>query len=280
MHACVTVMLEPSAGVAPLRLSSKPDSMLIFGRDIDPQAKTAIGVRSIQISRQQGQLRRLADGTVECTQVGTGLMRCNAGYFQRGEVRQLTVGDVLELLESNTCPAGKVRKVVASWSVVEPPTETPPAELPAAAPRVTPEATPEATAASAQPPQPPRPPPPMPGSPSPHNRPRAAPASAPPNAKRSRDDASRPSADAQLWVELTDAALNDLKATKSKLANTQAVMQRQNSIILQQISTIDAFKMKSSQGAKALMSLVELVPTVTPDVFASIARAVARRLGT
>ncbi len=271
-------MLVPSAGVAPLRLSSKPDSMLIFGRDADPQAPTAIGVRSMQISRQQGQLRRLADGTVECTQVGSGLMRCNAGYFQRGEVRQLTVGDVLELLENNTCPdsKGKVRKVVvASWSVVEPPTETPPAELPAAAPPV----TPEATAASAQPPQPPPPSPPLPSKQDHRDRP---PPHSAPMAKRVRLGPLPPAADAQLWVALKDAALNDLINTKTELANTQAIMQRQKSIILQQISTIDAFKnmMKSGQGAKALMSLVELVQTVTPDVFASIARVVAMRLGT
>jgi hypothetical protein len=230
-------MLEPSAGVAPLRLSSKPDSMLIFGRDIDPQAKTAIGVRSIQISRKQGQLRRLADGTVECTQVGTGLMRCNGGYFQCGEVRQLTVGDVLELLEINACPdgKGKVRKVVASWSVVEPP----------------------------------------------DHRDRPPPHSAP-MAKRVRLGPLPPAADAQLWVALKDAALNDLIKSKTELANTQAIMQRQNSIILAQTSTIAAFKdmMKSSRGALALSSLAELVHTVTPEVFATIVRVVATRLGT
>ena len=101
-------------------------------------------------------------------------------------------------------------------------------------------------------------------------------------AKRVRLGPLPPAADAQLWVALKDAALNDLVNTKTELANTQAIMQRQKSIILQQISTIDAFKnmMKSGQGAKALMSLVELVQTVTPDVFASIARVVAMRLGT
>ena len=147
------VVFMPSAGVAPLRLSRKPDSMLIFGRDVDPQAPTAIGVRSMQISRKQGRLRRLADGTVECTLLGVGPMRSNGGYFRAGEARQLTVGDVLELLECKrtcacqlgrmcACPGGKgdVRKVVASWSVVEPPPKTPSAELPAAAPPVTPEA--------------------------------------------------------------------------------------------------------------------------------------------
>eukprot|EP00900_Chrysochromulina_parva_P013092 jgi/Chrpa1/21784/Chrysochromulina_OHIO_Genome00023888-RA len=266
-------MLEPSAGVAPLRLSSKPDSMLIFGRDIDPQAKTAIGVRSIQISRKQGQLRRLADGTVECRQVGTGLMRCNGGYFECGEVRQLTVGDVLELLEINACPdgKGKVRKVVASWSVVKPPTETPPAELPAAAPRV----TLEATAASAQPP-------PSPQLPSKRDHRDRPPPHSAPMAKRVRLGPLPPAADAQLWVELKDAALNDLNKSKTELANTQAIMQRQNSIILRQTSTIAAFKdmMKSSRGALALSSLAKLVHTVTPEVFATIVRVVATRLGT
>ena len=139
------------------------------------------------------------------------------------------------------------------------------------------------------PPLPPRPPPPMPGSPSPHNRPRAAPASAPPNAKRSRDDASRPSADAQLWVELTDAALNDLKATKSdlkatktKLASVQAVVLQQNTLIKQQTSTITEFvdTRKPSRVVEALKGFAKLAPTVTTDVIAKTALTIATRLDT
>jgi septal ring factor EnvC (AmiA/AmiB activator) len=136
----------------------------------------------------------------------------------------------------------------------------------------------------------------MPGSPSPHNRPRAAPASAPPNAKRSRDDASRPSADAQLWVELTDAALNDLKATKSdlkatksdlkatktKLASVQAVVLQQNTLIKQQTSTITDFvdTRKPSRVVEALKELAKLAPTVTTDVIAKTALNIATRLDT
>jgi hypothetical protein len=129
----------------------------------------------------------------------------------------------------------------------------------------------------------------MPGSPSPHNRPRAAPASAPPNAKRSRDDASRPSADAQLWVELTDAALNDLKATKSdlkatktKLASVQAVVLQQNTLIKQQTSTITEFvdTTKPSRVVEALKGFAKLAPTVTTDVIAKTALTIATRLDT
>ena len=139
------------------------------------------------------------------------------------------------------------------------------------------------------PPKPPPPPPPMPGSPSPHNKPRAAPASAPPNAKRSRDDASRPSADAQLWVELTDAALNDLKATKSdlkaaksKLDSMQAVVLQQNTFIKHQNSTITELMdtRKPSRVVEALKELAKLAPTVTTDVIAKTALNIATRLDT
>ena len=98
-------IFEPSSGdVAPLRLSTKADAVLVFGRDVDPQAPSAMGIRSKQISRKQGRLHRLHDGTVECTLLGVGTMRCNGRDFHAGETRMLGVGDVLELLEwQRTC---------------------------------------------------------------------------------------------------------------------------------------------------------------------------------
>jgi isopropylmalate/homocitrate/citramalate synthase len=113
------------------------------------------------------------------------------------------------------------------------------------------------------------------------SRPRVPPASAPP-IKRTR------SAEhlrwEKLWHELKDEALIDLKKTKVELATSKATVQRQNSIISQQTSTItelvETMKRARSKGAAALVDLADFVEKRSPALVASIARAVASRLGT
>ena len=84
------------------------------------------------------------------------------------------------------------------------------------------------------------------------------------------------------WVE--DEALIDLKKTKVELATSKATVQRQNSIISQQTSTItelvETMKRARSKGAAALVDLADFVEKRSPALVASIARAVASRLGT
>ena len=88
----------------------------------------------------------------------------------------------------------------------------------------------------------------------------------------------------KLWHELKDEALIDLKKTKVELATSKATVQRQNSIISQQTSTItelvETMKRARSKGAAALMDLADFAEKRSPALVASIARAVASRLGT
>ena len=99
----------------------------------------------------------------------------------------------------------------------------------------------------------------------------------------------RSTADAQLWVEMTDAALCDLRNTKSDLASsksalatTQEVVQYQNSVITRQTSKIEQLVevVKASRGAQALRGLAELVQSVSPEFFSSTARTIAAHLDT
>ena len=113
------------------------------------------------------------------------------------------------------------------------------------------------------------------------SRPRVPPASAPP-IKRTRD-AEHPRWE-ELWHKMKDEALIDLKKTKVELATSKATVQRQNSIISQQTSTItelvETMKRARSKGAAALMDLADFAEKRSPALVASIARAVASRLGT
>lgn len=113
------------------------------------------------------------------------------------------------------------------------------------------------------------------------SRPRVPPASAPP-IKRTRD-AEHPRWE-ELWHKMKDEALIDLKKTKVELATSKATVQRQNSIISQQTSTItelvETMKRARSKGAAVLGDLADFAQKRSPSLVASIARAVASRLGT
>ena len=113
------------------------------------------------------------------------------------------------------------------------------------------------------------------------SRPRVPPASAPP-IKRIRD-AKHPRWE-ELWHKMNDEALIDLRKTKVELATSKATVQNQYSIIVLQTSTItelvETMKRARSNGAAALMDLADLVEQRSPSLVASIARAVASRLGT
>ena len=83
---------------------------------------------------------------------------------------------------------------------------------------------------------------------------------------------------------MNDEALIDLRKTKVELATSKATVQNQYSIIVLQTSTItelvETMKRARSNGAAALMDLADLVEQRSPSLVASIARAVASRLGT
>ena len=113
------------------------------------------------------------------------------------------------------------------------------------------------------------------------SRPRVPPASAPP-IKRTRD-AEHPRWE-ELWHKMDLVALIDLKKTKVELATSKATVQDLKSIISQQTSTItelvETMKRARSKGAAALMDLADFAEKRSPALVASIARAVASRLGT
>ena len=112
-------------------------------------------------------------------------------------------------------------------------------------------------------------------------RPRVPPASAPPN-KRTRD--AEHSRWEEMWHEMNDGALIDLKTTKDELAASKATVQDLSSIISQQTSKItelvETMKRARSKGAAALMDLADFAEKRSPALVASIARAVASRLAT
>ena len=132
------VLEATTPGVASLRLASAVGSKLTFGRDTQTTpVEDCLGIKSMQVSRQQGRLQRSQNGTLELFNLGIGHMRIVRPPATSGDVlRQhqgpvrLLLGDNVQLLEivrackcptsqPCKCAAGKgdEKRVLVSWKV-------------------------------------------------------------------------------------------------------------------------------------------------------------------